>query len=164
MPGKQTQRSPKRSGHDGVSTLEAHLGFWLRFVSNHVSGRFRQLVEENGVSVSEWVALRQLYPSQPVSPAELIESLGMTKGAISKILNRLEDKGLARRVAAPEDGRAQRIELTRAGRALVPRLAGLADQNDAHFFGHLSPEERETLQRTLMAFVRQHHLKAVPIE
>ena len=26
--------------------LEAHLGFWLRFVSNHVSLRFQQLLEE----------------------------------------------------------------------------------------------------------------------
>lgn len=164
MAGHRSQPGRKRGERDDVSTLETHLGFWLRFVSNHVSGRFQQLVEENGVSVSEWVALRQLFPSSSLSPAELIASLGMTKGAISKVLDRLETKGLARRSSDPEDGRAQRIELTRAGRTLIPRLAALADQNDAHFFGHLAPEERESLQRTLMAIVRKHQLKTVPTE
>ena len=40
------------------STLEAHVGYWLRFVSNHVSQAFRRKVEARGVSVSEWVAMR----------------------------------------------------------------------------------------------------------
>ena len=40
-----------------ISSLESHIGFWLRFVSNHVSNRFALLVEKEGVSISEWVAL-----------------------------------------------------------------------------------------------------------
>ena len=35
------------------------------------------------------------------------------------------------------------LTLTRAGRALVPRLAALADANDEHFFGHLGAAERQ---------------------
>ena len=38
--------------------LEAHLGFWLRFLSNHGSDRFRRLLEEQGVNVTKRVALR----------------------------------------------------------------------------------------------------------
>ena len=34
----------------------------------------------------------------------------------------------------PADGRAQTLALTPAGRALTPRLAVLADANDAEFF------------------------------
>jgi hypothetical protein len=33
----------------------------LRFVSNHVSLRFRQLLEAKDVTVTEWVALRTLW-------------------------------------------------------------------------------------------------------
>jgi DNA-binding MarR family transcriptional regulator len=36
----------------------------------------------------------------------------------------------------PSDRRQQILSLTARGRALVPRLARLADDNDAHFFGH----------------------------
>ncbi|HEX6241390.1 MAG TPA: MarR family transcriptional regulator [Polyangiales bacterium] len=159
-------RGSERSSGSGepVSGLEDHLGFWLRFVSNHVSSRFRRHMEENGVSVSEWVALRQLHGSPGLSPRALIDSLGMTKGAISKLIDRLEHKQLARRRADAEDGRVQRVELTAAGRRLVPRLAALADENDAHFFGHLAPSTRDQLVRLLRQLVQQHGLTQVPTE
>ena len=79
------------------SPIEAHLGFWLRFVSNHVSIRFQKLLEAEGVSLTEWVALRTLLGQEGVSHTQLIEALGMTKGATSKVITRLQDKGLAER-------------------------------------------------------------------
>jgi DNA-binding MarR family transcriptional regulator len=152
-----------------VSGLEVHAGFWLRFVSNHVSGRFRKLVEENGVTVSEWVALRALYDDSAVAvtritTSTLVDSLGMTKGAVSKILARLEEKELVRREADQVDARVQRLALTEAGRALVPRLAALADQNDEHFFGFLEPAQRAALVKTLQNIVRAHGLTQLPTE
>jgi DNA-binding MarR family transcriptional regulator len=158
-------RKPVAKPTSQVSELEDHLGFWLRFVSNHVSGRFRGLVEQTGVCVSEWVALRALYDADGGGTARaLIESLGMTKGAVSKILDRLEQKGLVKRRADPEDARAQQIVLTAGGRALVPRLAALADANDQHFFGHLAPQARRELVQTLRELVRVHELTQVPTE
>lgn len=94
-----------------VSQLESHLGFWLRFVSNHVSGEFKRLVEANGVSVSEWVALRQLYNAGEATATELMDALGMTKGAVSKIITRLQDKGLVSRAAVPGVDKRQTRQL-----------------------------------------------------
>ena len=147
-----------------ASPLDAHLGYWLRAVSNQVSGRFRQSVEDCGVSVSEWVALRSLYGIASATPLSLMQALGMTKGAISKIIGRLEAKGLAHRSTDAADKRAQHIALTPAGRALVPRLAALADANDAYFFGVLSEEARATLSQTLRHLVQVHGLTQVPTE
>ena len=78
------------------SALEAHLGFWLRSVSNHVSSRFASLLEAQACSVTEWVALRTLFDRREATHAELIQALGMTKGAASKVVSRLEEKGLAK--------------------------------------------------------------------
>lgn len=146
------------------TALEGHLGFWLRFVSNHVSLRFRQQLEHQGVTVAEWVALRTLWEQPETRHADLILALGMTKGATSKIVSRLESKGLAERLGASGPGREQAVALTQAGRALVPRLATLADANDAHFFGHLSTTEREQLREALRALVLHHGLQRVPAE
>ena len=154
---------PESRKRTQTSGLEDHLGYWLRFVSNHVSARFRRLVEASGVTVSEWVALRQLYDSELGSGA-LIEALGMTKGAVSKLIDRLEQKQLVRRRPDAEDGRVQRIALTAAGRRLVPRLAAGADENDAHFFGAIAPEAREQLTQLLRTLVQQHGLTQVPTE
>lgn len=145
-----------------AAPLDAHLGFWLRFVSNHVSARFRQLVEEEGATVTEWVALRALYDQPLTTHAALIQALGVTKGAASKVVSRLENKGLARRQAVPERPREQVLSLTRKGRALVPKLASLADENEAHFFGHLPLVERQQLAKTLKELVARHGFKEVP--
>jgi len=111
MPATRTKHTP--------SPLEAHLGFWLRFVSNHVSIRFQQLLEDKGVTVTEWVALRTLWSQDETTHAELILALGMTKGAASKVVSRLEEKGLAERRLAEGRAREQCLALTAAGKALV---------------------------------------------
>jgi DNA-binding MarR family transcriptional regulator len=151
-PKKQTTPSP----------LEAHLGFWLRFVSNHVSIRFQQLLEEKGVTVTEWVALRTLWSQDQTTHAELIQALGMTKGAASKVVSRLEEKGLAGRQLADGRAREQSLGLTATGKALVPQLAALADANDAHFFGHLPAATHQALMQTMQALVQHHQLKEIP--
>ncbi len=146
------------------SPLDAHLGFWFRFVSNNVSARFKSLVEEReGCSVTEWVALRALYDKPGTSHADLIQALGMTKGATSKVVTRLEERGLAKRKMAEGSGREQLIILTQKGTDLVPRLAALADENDAHFFGHLSELEKTALFNALKALVAQHELQGPPV-
>ena len=147
-----------------TSPIEAHLGFWLRFVSNHVSQHFRQQLEAQGVSVTEWVALRTLLAQGEGSHASLIDALGMTKGAASKVISRLEEKGLAQRQWAEGNARDQRLLLTAKGRSLVPRLAKLADANDQHFFGHLPPAQREALMNAMQALVQHHQLKQIPSE
>ncbi len=144
------------------SPLEAHLGFWLRFVSNHVSLRFQQLLEEKGVTVTEWVALRTLWSQDETTHAELIRALGMTKGATSKVVSRLQEKGLAERELANGRAREQCLGLTTAGKTLVPQLAALADANDAHFFGHLPADERLALTKAMQALVQHHQLKEIP--
>lgn len=144
------------------SPLEAHLGFWLRFVSNHVSLRFHEQLATQGVTVTEWVALRALWDRGETGHAELIQALGMTKGAVSKVVSRLEEKGLAQRQQDRGEARTQTLALTRAGTALVPVLAALADANDEHFFGHLDAEQRRSLMQAMQALVMHHGLSELP--
>lgn len=146
-----------------INPLEAHLGYWLRFISNRVSDEFRLAVEACGVSVTEWVALRTLYGADHSTAATLIDALGMTKGAVSKIVVRLEEKGLAQRCGDPADARVVHLRLTDAGQALVPRLARIADDNDQRFFGHLTPQQQATLRDILEQTVRFHQLREVPV-
>lgn len=142
--------------------LHAHLGFWLRFVSNHVSSRFAELLAKRDITVTEWVALRTLLDT-PTTHAALIQALGMTRGAASKVLTRLEQKGLATRELAEGSARDQVLSLTKKGRALVPALAALADANEEHFFGHLTRAERRELARTFQNLVTHHRLTQLPL-
>lgn len=88
----------------------------------------------------------------------------MTRGAISKLGDRLIEKELIARVENPDDKRAHTLSLTRAGRALVPRLAQLADRNDAEFFGALEHDERQRLEELLRKIVRHRALTNTPVD
>ena len=144
------------------SELTSHLGYWLRYVSNHVSQAFARRVEGEGVTVAEWVMMRQLYGEDALAPSRLAERVGQTKGAISKLSERLLAKGLIVRTKDEADGRAHFLALSEQGRALIPKLSALADQNDAEFFGHLTPAERATVQRVMKDIVERRDLKGIP--
>ncbi|SHO67075.1 DNA-binding transcriptional regulator, MarR family [Pseudoxanthobacter soli DSM 19599] len=147
-----------------VSDLTAHTGYWLRMVSNAVSQDFARKLAAEGVTVAEWVFLRALYDVDSMAPSALAGRMGMTRGAISKLADRLIEKGLIDRVDNPDDRRAHSLSLTKAGRARVPVLAALADRNDADYFGVLSADEQDALGRILRHLAERRGLKAMPLD
>jgi DNA-binding MarR family transcriptional regulator len=162
--GNQLSRERRVKRAAEISPLDAHLGYWLRRVSNHVSHGFSLKLEALDVTVAEWVVLRELFDAPAMVPSELAAQLGMTRGAISKLADRLAAKRLAIRNSSADDRRYQTLMLTVEGRALVPVLAALADLNDAEFFGHLEPEERAMLEQTMQDIVLRHGLQIIPVD
>lgn len=138
------------------SDLTAHLGFWLRTVSNQVSHAFAAKLAAKDVTVAEWVMLRSLFGKEPTAPSRLAADMGMTRGAITKLADRLIGKALVARKAHGMDARAQTLALTAKGAALVPELAALADLNDAEYFAELSAAERAALERVLKRMAGRH--------
>jgi DNA-binding MarR family transcriptional regulator len=147
-----------------VSALEDHLGYWMRRVSNQVSGRFARALEKRETSVAEWVLVRVLYRREPTSPAELAAAMAMTRGAISKIVAKLEAKEWVASGDDPEDGRSLRLRLTRSGQKAVPELAEIADRNDAGFFGCLTKAERAELRRLLVKLTERNEIRGIAVE
>lgn len=144
--------------------LQSHLGYWLRMVSNAVSYSFARKVEAEGITVAEWVFLRMLYDVEAISPSALAARMGMTRGAISKLGDRLVAKQLVLRSGDGAGGRGQRLLLSPSARSVVPRLAALADANESDFFACLSIAERETMEQLLRKIARDRALNQPPIE
>ena len=130
----------------------------------HVSHAFARKVEAQGVTVAEWVLLREMLDAGTANPSQLADAVGLTRGAVSKLVERLCRKKLALRSSSEGDQRYQTVELTAAGKQLVPVLAQLADENDREFFGHLKPEEKTQLMHLLKDIVRRHGWKDLPVD
>ncbi|MDM9622750.1 MarR family transcriptional regulator [Rhizobium sp. AC44/96] len=136
----------------------------MRMVSNAVSYDFARKIAAEDVTVAEWVFMRSLYDAEALAPSALAEKMGMTKGAISKLADRLLAKGLVGRTDNERDKRAHSLFLTEDGRNKVPRLASLADQNDTEYFGVLSADEHASLERILKALIERRGLTDIPVE
>jgi DNA-binding MarR family transcriptional regulator len=146
-----------------VSGLTDHLGYWMRHVSNHVSYSFARKLEGKGVTTAEWVLMRVLYDVEAMPPSRIADRMGMTRGAISKLADRLIDKSMLVRAENPGDKRAHTLSLTGKGRRLVPDLATIADENDKAFFSDLAAAERSQMKALLMKIVERRRLRGVPV-
>jgi DNA-binding MarR family transcriptional regulator len=171
-PKKQFQMSAAKFHQKPVADLKSHLGFWLRFVSNHVSHAFNLRLADSGVTAAEWVVLREMFDAElrkmfdgtTTAPSEIAATIGMTRGAVSRLIDRLVNKKLARRHESGKDHRFQEVGLTPAGLQLVPRLAAIADEHDRQFFSSLSARERKKLLQMLKKLAGVNKLTKLPVE
>lgn len=145
--------------------LKSHIGYRLRVVSNAVSHSFSRRLAASGVTVAEWVILREMYSGdERTSPSVVADLTGLTRGAISKLIDRLLQKGLVTRTESSTDRRYQEIRLTPKATKLIPKLASIADDNDESFFSVLTVSERRNLTETLVKIAELHRLNAHPTE
>ena len=90
-----------------------------------------------GMNQTDWDCLDVLDWTGPITAGELAKRVGLTSGAITGVLDRLEKSGLARRVADPGDRRRVIVEMT------VDPTSTPADERQAALqdsFGQLAAE------------------------
>ena len=125
---------------------EASVGYLIRRVVNAVGLAMDQQLEPSGLTNAQWVPLYKLFIGKASTVAALAGECHLDAGAMTRLLDRLEAKGLCRRVRSLEDRRVVNIELTDAGRDAAKDIpAALSQVQNAHLSG-FSIEEFETLK------------------
>jgi len=76
------------------------------------------------MSAAQYVIVANLAsgPGEPKSAADLCKVISYDAGAMTRMLDRLEAKGLVRRTRSSQDRRLMNLELTEEGRAAYPRM------------------------------------------
>jgi MarR family transcriptional regulator, multiple antibiotic resistance protein MarR len=74
------------------------------------------------ISAAQYVILSVLAQRGVDSAAQLCKDISYDGGAMTRMIDRLEAKGLISRRRCPEDRRLVKLELTAAGRAAIPKL------------------------------------------
>lgn len=145
---------------------ESSVGLLMRRVVEMISRALDQRMEVYGLTDAQWRPLISLaWEGEAATATKIARRFGCDTGATTRMLDRLEDKGLLRRVRSTDDRRVQQLELTDEGRraaAVVPYV--IADVLNAHL-ADLSRAEvdqlRSLLERVLAAGQREHdHLHA----
>jgi DNA-binding MarR family transcriptional regulator len=84
------------------------------------SERYRQaLAGHLYLGRTETQAVNHLAADDNLGPTDLANRLGITTGATTALIDRLEDAGLAQRTSHPSDRRRSVVSLTQQGRAVV---------------------------------------------
>jgi len=88
-----------------------------------VMAGFRPDLEAHGLTEQQWRVLRVLTEHPGITAGELAERAALLKPSLSRIVGRLEDRGLVDRRTGARDLRLARLTMTVAGHRLVRKIA-----------------------------------------
>ncbi|MEU0288997.1 MarR family winged helix-turn-helix transcriptional regulator [Streptomyces sp. NPDC052492] len=116
----------------------------------YLSSRARQherLMAAAGVPLDRAGAalLRKMADAEPMRPGELAARLGVEASHVTRTVQHLEKSGHVVRVPDPDDRRAQRIQLTDAGRQAVARIRETGVRGMQAALAHWSPDDLRRL-------------------
>ena len=78
------------------------------------------------MSAAQYIVIANLAGSEAKSASELCKGISYDAGAMTRMLDRLEAKGLIRRSRSAHDRRLMHLELTEEGRAAYPRMRDMS--------------------------------------
>ena len=136
-----------------ASPLNVPLGHLLRDVADQATAAFAAKLAPHRLSVAAWLVLRELLYEDAATVRVLAKDLGMTRGVVARLIRQLGEEGLVVATEAPAERGQPSLALSPKGRALIPTLALLAEQNDREFFGRLGDERRELIEAALQEII-----------
>lgn len=134
----------------------------IQKLNKYLDRAMNQTLAEFGLDRGEWHllgALRRSGPPYRRSPGQLADDIGLSSGAMTNRLDRLEEAGLLRRLPDPDDRRGLKVELTDAGWRAWQDSTGAQAQKEALVASALDQGEKEALngllRRLMLEFERQ---------
>ena len=102
-----------------------------------------------GFTAAQWAILRVIATGEPPTAAELCRQLNYDTGSMTRMLSRLERKGVVVREPSASDRRVVRLRLTPLGRKLHPKLRDVVIRVLNHLTHGMSSDEVRALNEQL---------------
>lgn len=138
---------------------EDSVGYLMKQAVELISRAIDDRMAEHSLTDAQWRPLLKLYRNPQATATQMARMVGCDSGATTRLLDRLEDKGLLRRVRSTDDRRVQQLELTPEGEkaaAVVPFV--IADVLNTHLadLTHAEIDQlRNLLERVIAAGQRE---------
>ena len=130
------------------------VGFMMRRIVGSIVHQVDKRLVAHDLTSAQWGPLLYLQRRGRCAAVELARALQMDAGALTRLLDRLEKKGLCRRTRSTEDRRVVQVELTAAGEAAIEQVpAVLSEVLNAHLMGFSKAEWQmlKTLLQRMLA-------------
>lgn len=132
---------------------EESVGYLMRTILNHVAHTIETQLAPTGLTTAQWIPIFKLYSGQAKTAAELARVCRLDAGATTRMLDRMEAKGLCERKRSEDDRRVVQLALTEAGTAAAAGLPAILSSVQNAYLEGFSQEEFETLKSLLRRIV-----------
>jgi DNA-binding MarR family transcriptional regulator len=128
--------------------------FWIHRLSALMQDHFNQQLSECDVTWPQWMVLNVLYHQMGQTPAKIAECVGIDRSAITRLVDRLEGKGLVEREYNKLDRRSINVHITSLGKETMERINDLAYKHQTYFLKDLHTSEQRALKGELQKMLR----------
>lgn len=151
MPKKPSTTAPQPATYyDPLNyTPEESVGFLMRQILLNVATQVETELAHTELTNAQWVPLFKIYNRHASTVAELARVCHMDTGAMTRLLDRLETKGLVQRQRSDADRRVVNIALTAAGTQAAQAIPHALSAVQNRALTGFAPEEFATLQQLL---------------
>lgn len=125
----------------------AQLASQLRDAITRLNRRVRQSRPVGELTLTQLSALTSLELAGALTPRELADTERVQPPTMTKIVAKLEERGLVRRTPHPTDRRQVILSTTDSGREVFAQFERARNEWLGHRLAELTPEERETLRQ-----------------
>lgn len=123
--------------------------YLMRRILTCMAAEVDEALEPRGLTHAQWVPLLKLHMGDASTVAELARECQLDGGAMTRLLDRLEAKGLVARVRSCEDRRVVNLELTDEGREAARQIPAVLCKVQNAFLQGLTVEEWQQLKGLL---------------
>ena len=110
-------------------------------------------LEQFALTGAQYAVLKTLVDVSDATAADLSRILHYDTGSMTRMLDRLQEKGFLRRERGKEDRRVVYLRLTPSGRTQLPKLRAVASRVLARHLAGFSSDEKEALMRYLVRMI-----------
>lgn len=146
--------------------IDESLGFLVHRADLALTRTLLARFGRRGITVEQWMVLSRLSEGDGITQRELARRNGHDPTTLTRILQKMERKGLVQRGDDRDDGRALRVTVTQKGRRLQAELAVLALAGVPEVTAGMTPHELQELKRLLRLvfenLVQQRHAARTP--
>jgi DNA-binding MarR family transcriptional regulator len=122
--------------------LENSLTFWVSRLAGLMQESFNRDLDVLDVTWAQWLVMNLLAQESANTPAVIAQKIGVDRSAITRLVDRLEKKGMVLRRPATNDRRSVEVMLTDSGARLVSHLNDTAEQHHQRMVSSLSDEDQ----------------------
>ena len=145
--------SPAGSAASSAPFLGEYLLFLLAAASASASAGFHAIARQHGLRVPEWRVLACLHDRDGQMVTRLAALALMEQSAMTRVVERMEERGLVTRQGDTRDRRRVRVFLAPSGRALLDPLLARAREQEAQVLACLPPTQRHALKPMLASLL-----------
>jgi DNA-binding MarR family transcriptional regulator len=137
-----------------VEVSQSHLDAWRAVITSYaaLTERVQRALAAADLPPLSWYELLWAVKRSPTGRprmSELAEWLTLSRGGITKLVDRLEEAGYLRRVPSADDRRSLQAELTPAGQRMLEEMHAACVGEVERHFATLTVEEAELITAAL---------------